>query len=103
MKNLWEKLNPDIKERIENDSDEYPALVRLLKKELESNNFVNDLLFGTVSTIWNSYSGNIFEDYNFVKINNLFQNESIMKKEQQKKLIQSIVKSDERDDIYGES
>jgi len=100
MKNLWEKLNADIKERIENDSDEYPALVRLLKKELESNNFVNDLLFSTVSTIWNSYSGNIFEDYNFVKINNLFQNESIMKKEQQKKLIQSIIKSDEKDDIY---
>jgi len=74
MKNLWEKLNSDIKERIENDSDKYPALVRLLKKELESNKFVNDLLFGTISTIWNSYSGNIFEDYNFVKINNLFQN-----------------------------
>jgi len=103
MKNLWEKLNPDIKERIENDSDKYPALVRLLKKELESNNFVNDLLFSTVSTIWNSYSGNMFEDYNFVKIHNLFQNESIMKKEQQKKLIQSIINSDEKDDIYGES
>ena len=51
MKNIYDRLNPDIKESIKADLDRYPATTRELIKNLQKANFWSELTMGNVSTI----------------------------------------------------
>ena len=51
MKNIYDRLNPDIKESIKADLDRYPATTRELIKNLQKAIFWSELTMGNVSTI----------------------------------------------------
>lgn len=51
IKNCWERLKPFIKENLEKDKDRFPHLYQDAKTELEANVSIQQLRYGTLSTL----------------------------------------------------
>ena len=67
IKNCWERLQPFIKESLEKEKDKYPHTYKDTKAELEANVSVQQLTFGTLTTVMTysngKYGGSILDFY----------------------------------------
>lgn len=55
MKNLLERIKPEILKEIDNSYDTFPSVVQELKDELASLYYVSDVRYGTIIQLDNYY------------------------------------------------
>lgn len=51
MKNLKQRLREDILQNLEDNKDKYPASYKSLMEKLENNYSINDLNFGSITSL----------------------------------------------------
>lgn len=48
MKNLLEKLKPEILKELDKSADKFPSVIKEIKDELESLYYISDIRYGTI-------------------------------------------------------
>ena len=78
MKNLYERLEPNVLEGLENNKDKYESSVNSIVNELKSHNFWQDLTIGEARAVI------LFSDFPMIKVTNrtLLWGENIIKDEE---------------------
>jgi hypothetical protein len=70
MKNLFERLRPEYKAKLDEQAKEFPNAVAAFFEELKSESFVMDINYGTAVSLSNFLE---LPNYDFVTISNLFE------------------------------
>lgn len=69
MSNLYTRLKPEYKAKLDEQATQYPNVMQSLFNELENTEYVMDLKYGTAVSLSNFLG---LRDYNFVTISDLF-------------------------------
>tara|TARA_R110000868_G_scaffold136447_1_gene349396 strand:- start:9499 stop:9726 length:228 start_codon:yes stop_codon:yes gene_type:complete len=70
MKTLFERLKPEVIEKLNLQSQEFPNTITKLFSDLQENKFISDLLYDTILSIGSHYYSNV--NVGYFEIDNLF-------------------------------
>ena len=73
MKTLFERLKPEVLDRLTIQSQDYPNTIIKIFSDLEENKFISDLLYDTILSIGSHYYSNV--NVGYFEIDNLFEHD----------------------------
>ena len=73
MKTLFERLKPEVIDRLTIQSQEFPNTIIKVFSDLQENKFISDLKYDTILSLGSHYYSNV--NVGYFEIDNLFDND----------------------------